>query len=147
MIKIVRKIKVVLVLGLALVGVAGCSAENKNVAEEDLSTEGSMCSILSSSNWQAFIEEVVGGSYTLSITGDVETPTPGYVVSFTMGKTDRAAIPAQNIEVNTKPPEGMVAQVLTTSAVEFKTKTPFKKYRRVSLYCGGDLLVAMDDVE
>jgi hypothetical protein len=48
--------------------------------------------------------------------------------------------PGQRIRVELTPPDGIVAQVVTPTALEIDAPTPFREYRTVIIGCGDTVL-------
>jgi hypothetical protein len=106
------------------------------------------CPVIDSRNWHAWVDAMPGpgAQRTLNISGEVDLPTPGYTVSLHAGPMDRMMPPGQRFELELAAPDGMVAQVVTTTPVKYREPTPHARYRSVTILCGGKPLATMPDV-
>ena len=134
---------------------AGCTINPKIEAktEEKLNPhqiaqtkDNSFCPVMESRNWHAWIDRVAEGESRLNISGEVDLPTPGYKVDWQPGILDRRQPPAQRISLSFVPPEGIVAQVITPTKVNYTMPTSILEYRSVMIYCGDKLLAEIPDV-
>ena len=121
---------------------AGC------VPVDDAPPPASDCPVSDSRNWHAWIDRMPGpGSKpTLHISGEVDLPTPGYQVSLKPGPADRAMPPGQRFTLETRAPDGMVAQVITPTEVRYRGPATYPRYREIIIGCGGSALVTIPDV-
>ena len=130
------------------------------VASEDLSTasepqavpsdepaviDANTCAVLDSRNWKAWTA-FDGTGTTLHITGEVDMPTPGYATTWNLGPTDRAMPPGQRVTLEATPPDGLVAQVITPTVVEYETPGAYPDYRSVTITCGDKTLAEIAPV-
>lgn len=152
----------VMVAGAALVALAACAQESESTqspaadgeaatdAEEPAtaSDESSACPVLDSRNWTAWVNAMPGpdAKPTLHVTGDVDMPTPGYAFEWREGMADRSAMPVQRLMLTATPPDGMVAQVLTTETVSYEGPALTTTYGGVIVMCGGEPLAEITDV-
>lgn len=106
------------------------------------------CPVLESHDWRAWVNAQPGpdASATLIVEGNVVMPTPGYAFSWEEGMADRSAIPMQRLHLAVSPPDGMVAQVITTEAVRYEGPAIAQNYRAVVVMCGDEQLVEIADV-
>ena len=106
------------------------------------------CPVLDSRNWTAWVNAMPGpdASPTLHVTGDVDMPTPGFVFEWREGIADRSATPVQRLTLTATPPDGMVAQVLTTETVRYEGPALVTNYGGVIVMCGGEPLAEITDV-
>ncbi len=107
------------------------------------------CPVLGSRSWAARLETASGpgsSGATLVITGEVDLPTPGYKLTMTDGPADRMMPPSQRFRLTATPPSGMVAQVVTSSPVEYRGKAFSQSYRSVIVLCGERALATIADV-
>ena len=135
---------------------AGCTINSKieTKTEEDLNfnsaiaqnTNNSFCPVLETRNWHAWIERVGEDGARLNISGEVSLPTPGYQVEWQPGILDRRKPPAQRISVSFLPPEGIVAQVITPTKINYTMSTSILEYRSVMISCGDKLLAEIPHV-
>ena len=135
---------------------AGCTSvgnvetkteENSNSNSEMAQTiDNSLCPVMETRNWHAWIDRVGEKESRLNIWGEIDLPTPGYTVEWQPGILDRRQPPAQRINLSPVPPEGMVTQVITPTKVNFTMPTSILEYRLVMIYCGDKLLAEIPDV-
>ncbi len=137
----------------AFVCLAACSDGADDALLAQATPAGAMtpsadCAVIESGNWQAWVDKMPGpdAKPTLHVTGEVVLPTPGYEITWTMGALDRRQPPAQRLKVSTTPPDGMVAQVITTVAVSYAVESPITEYRAVIVGCGDNTLATIADV-
>lgn len=96
------------------------------------------CSALAQRNWQALLA-ASGSSATLTISGEVDLPTPGYGVSLARDPNDAADATEAHLMLNLTPPAGMVAQVVSPTPVRyFGPAGP--NYAVVHIMCGAGSL-------
>lgn len=109
---------------------------------------GPDCPILASRGWEAWVDGTpsLEGGRRLHVVGEVDTPTPGYSFAWRLGPADRAFPPAQRLALIPTPPEGMVAQVVTTEQVAFEGDALYPSYRGILVVCGGKLIAEIDEV-
>ncbi|ELS02472.1 hypothetical protein Xen7305DRAFT_00021860 [Xenococcus sp. PCC 7305] len=128
--------------------IAGCTFPSKIEAnnEEKQNVDTSFCPVLESRNWHAWIDRVAEKEPRLNISGEVDLPSPGYIVEVQPGILDRRQPPAQRLSLSFTSPEGVVAQVITPTKVSYTMPTPILEYRSVMIYCGDKLLAEIPDV-
>ena len=119
------------------------SNSNSQIAQ---TTDRSFCPVMETRNWHAWIDRLGQKESRLNIRGEVDLPTPGYKVEWQPGILDRRRPPAQRISLSLVPPEGIVAQVITPTKVNFTMPTSILEYRSVMIYCGDKLLAEIPDV-
>ncbi len=112
----------------------------------DVQADG--CSVSRSTSWQAWLEPAVGQnpSKVLHISGQVDLPTPGYSVKLEPGPADRAMPPSQRFRLTAEPPSGMVAQVITPTAVTFHMAATYPAYRSLVILCGERVLATISEM-
>ena len=143
-------------IGLAM-GLAACAPVSKpseplasdsgaQPAKQSDATMGP-CPALASRNWRASLDAMPGGGGTrLTISGEVDLPTPGYTASWTEGPADRAMPPSQRFWLALTPPYGMVAQVVTPTTVKYEGKATYPAYRSIVVICGDKALATIADI-
>ncbi len=107
------------------------------------------CPVIDSRAWSARLEAAAGPgnpSQTLVITGEVDLPTPGFRLTVTEGPADRMLPPSQRFRLTATPPSGMVAQVVTPTAVEYRGKAYSQSYRSIIILCGERALATIENV-
>ena len=120
--------------------------EAQSNEEQTTETNNISCPAMESRNWQASIDRANEDEPRLNISGEVDLPTPGYKVEWQLGILDRKNPPTQRISISFIPPEGIVAQVITPTEVNFTMRSPILKYSSVAIYCGDKLLADIPDV-
>lgn len=104
------------------------------------------CPVVSSRNWHAWIDRFPGkGMNRIVVTGRIDLPTPGYRWTIVKAGGLRGRPPLQELRLELTPPEGMVAQVVTSVDIQGEAKTPFSNLR-VMVSCGGKRLAYFDEV-
>ena len=138
---------------LLLMGIITSCSQQTNIPEKQSSSgeivksvNNSSCPVMESRNWNAWIDRVGETEASLNVTGEVDLPTPGYKVEWQSGILDRRKPPAQRISISFVPPEGIVAQVITPTEVNFTMPSPILEYRSVTIYCGDKLLAEIPKV-
>ncbi len=109
----------------------------------------SKCPVIDSRNWAAWIDKMPGPEADgprLRITGEIDLPTPGFTVDWREGPADRAMPPGQRMMLSLIPPDGMVAQVVTTMAVDYAGKAAFDAYRVIYVVCEGKGIAEITDI-
>lgn len=124
------------------------ASQNGGEAEMAEAGEPTTCPIAGSRSWKAWVNPTPGseGEATLVVEGEVDTPTPGYTFSWEAGMADRSAVPMQRLHLAVTPPDGMVAQVITTESVRYEGPAIAENYRGVAVMCGEELLAEIADV-
>lgn len=108
----------------------------------------SNCPVLESDSWQADVTLLSGDDHRsqLSVTGKVTMPTPGYTFAWEAGRLDRSAIPSFVLHLQTRAPDGMVAQVLETREVMYSGPAAAPRYRTITVMCEGKELGRIENV-
>lgn len=107
------------------------------------------CPVLGSRGWSATLDKMPGpdaGAGTLSISGEVDLPTPGYSVTLVAGPADRMLPPSQRFRLTATPPGGMTAQVVTPTPVAYRAKADYPAYRSIVILCGDRALATITDI-
>lgn len=136
----------------------GCEQESNVEDAEAFHTDDEMvnpdentdsCSVFESGEWNAWIEETPGAedNLRLHVEGEVVVPTPGYTFSWELSLMDRAMPPGQHLILKAKPPEGIVAQVMTREKVTYEGKALYSQYRVIFVRCGENVLAEIYDVQ
>lgn len=119
---------------------AACAPE-KGVGGPSAGADSAACPVIESGDWHAWVDPPRdGGEGMLRVRGRLDLPTPGYTVAWALGPTDRAMPPGQRIRVMLTPPDGIVAQVVTPTAIEIDAPTRLREYRTVIIGCGDTVL-------
>jgi hypothetical protein len=105
------------------------------------------CPVLASRNWQATLNKPADGPAELTLTGEVDLPTPGYTVQFSQGITDRAMPPSQQIIAAFTPPSGMVMQVVTAHQLKYILPNALPHYRSLRVRCGDTVIVTLTEIQ
>ncbi|MGH1472514.1 MAG: hypothetical protein ACRBCS_15100 [Cellvibrionaceae bacterium] len=113
------------------------------------SQTASLCNVYETSDWHVQLDRLDGSEekYFLKITGHVDLPSPGYIISWRMGITDRARPPGQRIILKAVEPDNISMQVITRKDVVFEQEVPFSEYSHISIYCGDRLLERIEDIQ
>ena len=134
---------------------AGCdkpapAADPATPTEEEVAMPESAaaCPVLDSRDWTAWVNAMPGpdASATLIVEGVVDMPTPGFTFTWEAGMADRSAIPVQRLHLSAAPPDGMVAQVVTSESVRYEGPAIAKQYRGVTVMCGDAVIAEITDV-
>lgn len=107
------------------------------------------CPVLDSRDWRAWIDampSVDGGKPQLIITGEADLPTPGYAYDWIEGPADRAMPPGQRFELVFTPPDGMVAQVISTEEIRYQADAAYDAYRVIYVSCGDQQLTEITTI-
>ncbi len=140
----VRKLWPAVLLALAVNGFAETTCDP---ATEEAAGDADGCPVLSSSDWNAWIDHTPGtGEPTLNVTGVVELPTPGFTFVWREGPLDRRSPPTQRLVLVPESPTGLVAQVLTTETVQYRAHALATDYRSIHIVCGSHTLAIIDEV-
>lgn len=107
------------------------------------------CPVIESGNWAAWIDAMPSpeGGKRLNVSGEVVLPTPGYEWDLVIGAADRMNPPAQHLQLKLTPPDGIVAQVLTTYQVTHRSDAVYPEYRAILIKCGDKQLAKISDIE
>ena len=107
------------------------------------------CAVGGSRNWTATLDAMPGPGKTgptLTITGEVDLPTPGYQTVLIAGPADRMMPPSQRFRLESSAPGGMVAQVVTPTPVTYRATADYPAYRAIVIQCGDRSLATITDV-
>ncbi|MBD58719.1 MAG: hypothetical protein CL808_01170 [Citromicrobium sp.] len=101
-----------------------------------------------SRDWQAETLTIVGSDAqsTLTITGEVDMPTPGWSLELIEGPADRMQPPGLRFRLEAEGPDGIVTQVITPTKVRYEAPTPYSDIREIIITCGDETLVTIDNV-
>ena len=142
-----------LILALVMFGsLTSCNAQSNTTSEqdnyEDIKQPGDnlSCPVIASRNWQAEINNNGANEPSLIITGEIDLPTPGYQVAWQPEISDRQEASIPRIRISLIPPEGIVTQVITPTAVSFTMPSALPEYSSVMVYCGDQLLAEISNV-
>jgi hypothetical protein len=127
----------------------GCHAA-ENINKQSINShEKSTCPIIKSDKWHAWIDKATINKqlFRLNIHGEVELPNSGYQITWLRGPMDRMQPPKLSVNIVPQKREGMSLQVLSTMPVTYTLETPIKNFRAVAIYCGGELLTEMVDIQ
>lgn len=106
------------------------------------------CPVYETRNWHAWVDKGAGdGGTRLIVAGQLDFPTPGYLVEWVEGPLDRMQPPAFRLRVNAIPPDGMTLQAITSEDVMYKQPNNYTEYRAVLVFCGNRLLAEIPDVK
>lgn len=103
------------------------------------------CPVIDSRNWKAWTT-TDGAGTTLHVAGEADFPTPGYASSWRLGISDRAMPPGIRVHLDATPPDGIVPQVVTPTAVSFDSPGAYAEYRVVYVLCGDATLAEISPV-
>ncbi len=144
---------------VALTALAACGGETtapkpeQSINEESQSEKISMplpekCPIYESRNWEVALQPSgTRDVYRMTISGEVDLPSPAYKTSMKMGITDRALPPGVRIMLSAEPIEGAMAiQVITSQKIAFEEDVSFSQYRQVEVFCGDRLITRFENV-
>lgn len=156
---IVMKTATLIAVALAFSAAQGCSQRSnteggetgpQSAGETEAAEPGepTTCPILGSRNWKAWVNAEPGddAEATLVVEGEIDAPTPGYTFSWEPGMADRSAVPMQRLHLTAAPPDGVVAQVITTESVRYEGPAIAQDYRGVAVMCGEELLAEITEV-
>ncbi len=137
----------IVVTGLLL---AACNADGEGAPGEGSYAQKparTACPVIDSSDWTAWVDAEPGpDSPTLNIRGTVTLPTPGYDYAWRVGIADRALPPGRHMQLEFTPPDGMVAQVLTSMEVSYRGEAAFDAYRMILVKCADERLAEITEV-
>ncbi|WP_375207202.1 hypothetical protein [Hyphococcus sp.] len=143
------------VFGAALLSIAACAPADVGGGDpmppETGAPDGDdamACPVIDSRDWAAWVNAMPGpdAKLTLHVAGEIDLPTPGYDISWQAGMADRSMTPVQRLILNLTPPDGMVAQVITTETVKYEGPALVENYGGVIVMCGGAPLAEITDV-
>lgn len=132
---------------LTVLTLAGCVAAGAPPQVESTSPSAD-CSVSQSAGWEARLEPGTGprAARILHVSGEVELPTPGYTVILVPGPADRAMPPSQRFQLKAIPPQGISAQVLKSTHVEYRDAATYPAYRSIVILCGERVLARIEKV-
>lgn len=140
----------VLILGLVVLAACGQAESESGAqpADESTGAQSMNCPVIDSRNWEAWINAMPGpdAQRTLIVVGEVDLPTPGFDVNVTPGRADRSAVPTQHAILSATPPDGVVAQVVTSYPVRLETPAIADNYTAVIVRCGDDVLAEITEI-
>ena len=98
------------------------------------------CPLISSQNWSASITPAGNNESTLSISGDVELPNPGYSVTIEDRIIHKNEEVRQEFNIKIERLNGFHIQAITPMTLEHSTKAIADKYHAVVINCGGNAI-------
>lgn len=141
------KLIAIFAAGLTL---AACNTDREGAPGEGSYAQkpvAAVCPVIESRGWAAWVDAEPGpDAPTLHIRGTVVLPTPGYDYTWRVGLADRALPPGQHMHLDFTPPDGFVAQVITTVDVAYVGEAAYPEYRAILVKCGGEKLAEIVDV-
>ncbi|MBM3594642.1 MAG: hypothetical protein FJX31_02335 [Alphaproteobacteria bacterium] len=107
------------------------------------------CPVIDSRGWTSWIDAMPGldAVLTLHISGEVDLPTPGYLVELVHGPADRMIPPGQRFSLVDRASPRMAVQAVTPTPVKYAGKATYPAYREIVIGCGGRVLARIDRVE
>ncbi|MEM1420917.1 MAG: hypothetical protein AAF661_06600 [Pseudomonadota bacterium] len=127
----------------ALVGTAACAQTDATPTPPDATAS---CPVIDSRDWRAWVDAEAGGSRVLRVSGEVDLPTPGYSAAWRLGPADRRAPPAQFLDLAFAAPDGIVAQVVTSTQVSYQGDAVYPAYRAIRIRCGDRVLAEITEI-
>ncbi len=106
------------------------------------------CALIDSRDWTAWVDRMPGpdAQPSLHVTGEIDLPTPGYSIAWQVGPADRMNPPAQFLELVLTPPDGLVAQVVTTEPVHYSGPAVYPEYRAIRVRCGDSQVADITEI-
>jgi len=105
------------------------------------------CPIYETRAWHAWIDNAgENGSNRLIVFGQVDLPSPGFIVDWEAGPMDRMNPPSWRVRLRATPPNGAVAQVIMPTDLTMILPTDISRFRSIVILCGDRSLVEISDV-
>ena len=79
--------------------------------------------------------------------GEVDLPDPGYTTAWREGPADRRMPPTQHLVLEVAPGDGMFAQVITPTTVEYAGPAAYPEYNAILVRCGNETLAEITAVD
>lgn len=135
--------------GTAENGEAKDSAKEPVATEAPVELEMATCPVIDSRNWTAVMDKKDGpdAPARLTVSGEVDLPTPGYSFEWKEGIADRSLRPMQQLILTFERPSGIVNQVIASKTVTYEGKAIAPQYRSIIVMCGGDALAEITDIQ
>jgi hypothetical protein len=138
-------------LTIVLMVLFGCETTNNNnensndVIRYTASHDQKQCLIYQSRNWLASLKPSSANSaYLLSVTGEVDLPSPAYKVSWSREIMDRANPPSLRIQLSThQAEEGAAIQMISPTKVNHNIPTDIAIISSVIVGCGKEVLATI----
>ncbi|WP_413284757.1 hypothetical protein [Vibrio sp. MA40-2] len=108
--------------------------------------EKTQCSVYATRDWSAIITPStnVNNRYQLSITGEVDLPSPAYQVNWTEGITDRAMPPNLRLSLTTERSHNQASiQVISPTKVHYQLETPLANFKSITILCADEVLATI----
>lgn len=137
-------------LGFSLfASLAACSTyEQGAVSDTNNDILSASCPVIEASDFRAWVNAMPGSSEpTFNISGQVVFPSAGYLHELKLGMLDRRRPPTQRLTLEVTAPNGPSAQAMTTQEVSGQFPAPASRYQAVTIICGGEVIVEINEVE
>lgn len=131
----------------AIIALAGCQNMNaESVSDAPTAQKTEECSIYDTRDWQASIASLEGTDekYKLSVSGEVDLPSPAYQVMWKQGPMDRANPPSLRLKLTTENnSEGASIQVISPTKIEYTLETLVPAMKQVIISCGDNVIATV----
>lgn len=98
------------------------------------------CGIVGQRDWQASLTP--GASLALTVSGEIDMPTPGFGVSLARDEADESDAAAQ-LTLQLRPPTVLVTQVVTAHPVRYYGPAAVR-YETVQIMCDGEIVTTIE---
>ncbi len=148
MTKNTKVIRIALIISLALCSSSTVQSNNTEPANANARQKMIECPIYDSQNWHAWFDQLDQSTHTgrLNISGQLQLPSPGYIIEYFTGPLDRHRPPSLRIGIQLKPPVDPVIQVISTEDLRYTVKSSVLHYRSIIIFCGDRQLAEIVDV-
>lgn len=145
---VVARIALATVIVLSPVSSRAQQEKPNSAAIDRVHTGAGDCHLYGSRNWKAWTIVAPGNNpgFQLNVSGQVDTPSPGYVISWTVGALDRRQPPSLRIRLLTRPPDGAALTVINPTDISMRLATSAQKYRAILVFCDDKLLAKIPHV-
>lgn len=139
-------------IATAIIALTGCQGmSNDKPSDMPISDNGQaqnseQCVIYDTRDWQASITPLIGSdnTYVLTVSGQVDLPSPAYQVVWQKGPIDRANPPSLRLKLTTlNATDGASIQVITAAKIEYTLETPLPAMRNVMVSCGDSVVATI----
>ncbi|NNE40770.1 MAG: hypothetical protein HKN14_07615 [Marinicaulis sp.] len=123
------------------------TACNQGMGDAENADQKQECPVVDSRDWSAKIDAKQDpDAPRLLVRGVIDLPTPDWRAQLRETHSDRAMPPGVHFAIDFTPPEGPVAQVVTSRHLTHVSHAADHGYRSITIHCGDQALAELTDI-